>query len=143
MIARDQAAAGVASALRPEPVLGAATVHEAFEARARAVPAAPAVLMADREVSYAELNAMANRLAHRLRDMDVGPERFVAVCAQRSVETLAAILSVPKAGGAVLPLDPADPQERLEALIEDARPHVVLADARNRGRFRTRNTLWL
>jgi len=121
---REQAAPVAVSTLRPEPALGAApaTVHEAFEARARAAPAAPAVLLT-------------NRLAHRLRDMGVGAEQFVAVCGHRSVETLAAILSVLKAGAALLPLDPADPQERLEALIEDARPRMVLADPQNRARF--------
>ncbi len=141
MTGRVQAAPVAASALRPGAA--PATVHEAFEAHARAVPGAPAVLLSDREISYAELNALANRLAHRLRDLGVGPERFVGLCAHRSVETLAAILAVLKAGGALLPLDPADPQERLEGMIEDARPHIVLADPQNRARFGKEGTLWL
>ncbi len=122
-----QAAPVAASALRPEPLLASApaTVHEAFEAHARAVPAAPAVLLADREVSYAELNAMANRLAHRLRDMGVGPEQFVGVGVRRTVETLVAILSVLKAGAAFVPLDPTDPQGRLESMIEDAEARIA------------------
>ena len=119
------------------------TLPQAFEAHARATPAAAAVLAGDREVSYGEMNGMANRLAHRLAEVGVGPEQFVAVCARRSVDTLVAILAVLKAGGAFVPVDPADPQERLAAVIQDARPRAVLAGPQDQARFGGTETLWL
>ena len=144
-VTREQPGPVAGAAPRPEPRPGTvpATLCVPFEAHTRADPDAPAVLLADRQVSYAELNAMANRLANRLLEAGVGPERVVAVCAERSLETLAAILCVLKAGGTLLPLDPRDPQERLQALIADARPRVVLADPQNRARFATEETLWV
>jgi amino acid adenylation domain-containing protein len=89
----------------------------------------------ERRVSHAELNAISNRLAHRLRDAGVEEEGVVAIGVRRSLETVAAILSVLKAGGAFLPLDPDDPPERLRAVIEDARPRAVVAAAGDRARF--------
>ena len=86
---------------------------------------------------------MANRVARRLQDMGVGEEQFVAVCVRRSVETLAAILSVLKAGAAFVPLDPADPQERIQAVIDDVQARVVLADRQDRPRFQGTDTLWV
>ncbi len=136
---------GADPSLRPPPGLNRrpATLHEAFEAHAKATPAAPAVLFGDREVSYAELDGMANRLARRLREMGEGEDRFVAVCVRRSVETLAAMLSVLKAGAAFVPLDPADPPQRIQAVIDDAQSRVVLAAHQDRHRFGGTETLWL
>jgi amino acid adenylation domain-containing protein len=121
----------------------AAGVHKLFEAHARTAPEAPAVLLDDREVSYGELNSMANRLAHRLRAMGVGEEVFVGICARRTVETLAAILSVLKAGGAFVPLDPNDPPRRLRTVLDDVGPRVVLAAPGDQVRFPGQPTLWV
>ncbi|MFF7638568.1 non-ribosomal peptide synthase/polyketide synthase, partial [Kitasatospora sp. NPDC008050] len=97
-----------------------------FEAQVRRAPRATAVLFAGRPVSYAELNARANRLAHWLIAQGVGPERLVAVELPRSVELVVSVLAVLKAGGAYLPLDPEYPADRREFMLRDARPVLVL-----------------
>ncbi|GFJ82573.1 non-ribosomal peptide synthetase [Phytohabitans houttuyneae] len=100
--------------------------HDAFEARAAARPSATAVTREGAHVSYGELNARANRLAHHLRDLGVGPEVLVGVCAERSVEQVAAMLAVHKAGGVYLPLDPGYPADRLAFMLADAGAPVLL-----------------
>jgi amino acid adenylation domain-containing protein len=77
-------------------------------------------------VSYAELNARANRLAHHLRSLGVGPDARVAVCVERSAEMVVALLGVMKAGGAYVPLDPPYPAERLRYVLQDSAPAAVL-----------------
>ncbi|HEX6373716.1 MAG TPA: amino acid adenylation domain-containing protein [Longimicrobium sp.] len=104
----------------------AACVHELFAARAARTPDAAALRMGDRPVTYAELDARAERLADRLRRRGVGPEVRVALCLQPGVEMVAAVLGVWKAGGAYVPLDPATPRERLEWLLRDCAPSVVV-----------------
>jgi amino acid adenylation domain-containing protein len=84
------------------------------------------VVYEDEQVSYAELNARANRLAHHLRGLGVGPDVRVAICLERSLEMVAALLAVLKAGGAYVPLDPAYPAERLAYMLEDSAPAVLL-----------------
>ncbi len=98
--------------------------HELFEARALQRPNAPAVLFEDQQLSYAELNARANQLAHFLLKQGVGPEVLVGILMDRSPEMVVAILGTLKAGGAYLPLDPRYPQERLAFMMEDA--HIPL-----------------
>src|SRR6185295_16447837 len=75
------------------------------------------------------LNARANRLARRLRDVGVGPEERVALWAERSVELVVGLLAVLKAGGAYVPLDPGFPAERVESMLSDAGARVVLAQS--------------
>ncbi|MGW1062488.1 amino acid adenylation domain-containing protein [Micromonospora rubida] len=104
----------------------AQTLHGPFEQRAAATPDAVALTFEDRSVTYAELNAAANRVAHRLRAAGVGPEALVGVCAERSVELVAGLLGVLKAGGAYLPLDPEYPADRLSFMVTDAAAGVVL-----------------
>ncbi|MGA4844088.1 amino acid adenylation domain-containing protein [Streptomyces sp. G45] len=105
-----------------------APVHRAFEARAAAHPHAVAATDGHTQVTYRDLNAMANRVAHRLRSAGVGPDARVALCARRGVRLLAALLGVLKAGAAYVPLDPSYPAERLAFTLADARPAVVLVD---------------
>jgi amino acid adenylation domain-containing protein len=93
-------------------------------------PEAPALIFEARRFSYREVNARANQLAHYLRQVGVGPDVLVGVCAERSVEMVVALLGVMKAGGAYLPIDPAYPKERLRAMLEDADPPVLLTQER-------------
>ena len=99
---------------------------ELFEAQAGSSPDATAVVFEDTSLSYAELNARANQLAHHLRALGVGPEVLVGLCVERSLEMLVGLLGILKAGGAYLPLDPAYPQQRLDFMLQDARPKVLL-----------------
>jgi amino acid adenylation domain-containing protein len=101
-------------------------LHERVEAQAERRPAAPAVVFDGGELSYAELNRRANRLAHRLRRLGVGLEVPVGVCAERSPEMLVGLIAVLKAGGAYLPLDPTYPRERLAWLLADSGAPVLL-----------------
>jgi amino acid adenylation domain-containing protein len=107
----------------------AGLLHQGFEARADLAPLATAVVAGDRRLSYAELEARANRLARHLRSLGVGPEVRVGLCLERSEQLLVGILGVLKAGGAYVPLDPAYPAERLAFLLEDSRAPVVLTRA--------------
>ncbi|MCP4210460.1 MAG: AMP-binding protein, partial [Halieaceae bacterium] len=107
-------------------------IHELFEAQVTKTPEATALECGSQVISYAELNARANQLAHYLRDRDVGPEILVGVCLERSIEMVVAVLGVLKAGGAYVPLDPGYPKARLTYMIEDAALKLVIADASNR-----------
>jgi len=105
-------------------------LHELFAARAAARPGAIAATCGEESVTYRELDARANRLAHRLRSLGVGPEVLVGLCIERSLDMVVAILGVLKAGGAYLPLDPAYPKERLAFVLADARPPVLVTQER-------------
>src|SRR6185295_3699922 len=103
-------------------------MHVLIAAQAARSPAAPAVLFEGETLSYGELDARANRLAHRLRALGVGPEVPVGIYLDRSLAMPAALLAVWKAGGAYLPLDPAYPRERLSYMLEDSGAPVVLTE---------------
>ncbi|MFC5286508.1 amino acid adenylation domain-containing protein [Actinokineospora guangxiensis] len=103
-------------------------LHEKFEAQVAATPDGIAVVLQDEAVTYAELDARANRVARRLRELGIGPERLVGVCMRRSVDRMAAILGVLKAGGGYVPLDPEYPAARLAFMVEDAHMEVVVTD---------------
>ncbi|HTG34807.1 MAG TPA: amino acid adenylation domain-containing protein, partial [Thermoanaerobaculia bacterium] len=111
---------------RRSDIPGERCVHELFEREAERRADRVAVTSGDVALSYGELNAMANRLAHRLRRLGVGPEVPVALCAERSAELIIGLLAVLKAGGYFVPLDPRAPAERLALLLEDIGAPVVL-----------------
>ncbi|CAM3627150.1 non-ribosomal peptide synthase/polyketide synthase [Kibdelosporangium persicum] len=106
--------------------LPVATLPELFEAQVARTPDATAVTRAGTEITYAELNTRANRLAHKLIEQGAGPEKLVALVLPRSVDMVVAILAVLKAGAGYLPIDPAYPQARITGMIDDAEPAVVL-----------------
>ncbi|HEX2077404.1 MAG TPA: amino acid adenylation domain-containing protein, partial [Longimicrobium sp.] len=103
-----------------------ACVHELFEAQAARTPGAVAVVSEAERVTYAELNARANRLAHHLRDLGVAPDVRVGICVERSVEMVVGLLAILKAGGAYVPLDSSYPVDRLRCMLEDSAPAVLL-----------------
>ncbi|TRX72851.1 non-ribosomal peptide synthetase [Pseudomonas mangiferae] len=107
----------------------ATCVHRLFEARAAERPEALALSLGERHLSYSELNAWANRLAHLLRERGVGPDTVVGIAVERSLEMVVGLLAVLKAGGAYVPLDPAYPSERLGWMIEDSGMALVLTQA--------------
>jgi non-ribosomal peptide synthetase-like protein len=107
-------------------------LHTVFEATAGAYPARPAVDCAEAGVlTYAQLDALANRIAHRLAALSIGPGDVVGLCLPRSAMAYAAILGVLKAGAAYVPLDPGHPGERMHFILEDSRARllVVASDA--------------
>ncbi|HWC11103.1 MAG TPA: amino acid adenylation domain-containing protein, partial [Acidimicrobiales bacterium] len=101
-------------------------VPDLFEASAGDRPGAVAVVAPAGTLTYAELDGRANRLAHHLQELGVGPEVLVGVCLERSLELVVALLGVLKAGGACLPLDPSYPAERLALMVADSGTPVVL-----------------
>lgn len=101
-------------------------VHQLFEDEAARTPDAVAVEFEGTRLTYRELNERANRLAHYLQKLGVGPEAVVAVCLERSLEMIVALLGILKAGGAYLPLDPRHPRERLALMLADAQAPMVL-----------------
>ncbi|MEU3522502.1 non-ribosomal peptide synthase/polyketide synthase [Streptomyces sp. NPDC038707] len=104
------------------------TLPALFERQAARTPDAVALIDGDRELTYAEADRAANRLAHRLLRDGVGPERVVALALPRSASVVVAQLAVAKAGGAFLPVDPDYPAPRREFMIRDAGAHLVLGD---------------
>ncbi|HEX7313562.1 MAG TPA: amino acid adenylation domain-containing protein, partial [Pyrinomonadaceae bacterium] len=105
-------------------------LHHLFERQAARAPEAVALVCEGERVSYAGLNRRANRLAHHLRALGVGPDVLVGVLMERSVEMVVALLGILKAGGAYVPLDPEYPAGRLSFMIEDAAAPVLLTQRR-------------
>jgi amino acid adenylation domain-containing protein len=112
-----------------------ACAHELFEAQVERTPGAVAVSLEGARLTYAELNARANRLAHHVRALGVGPEVRVAVCVKRGLETVVAMLAVLKTGGAYVPLDPGNPEDRLRYALADSAPAALLTGGPLAARF--------
>ncbi len=111
------------------------TLAALFEEHVAITPNAVAVEYEGQELKYGDLNRQANRLAHYLRALGVKPDTLVAVCVDRSLEMIVGLLAVMKAGGAYVPLDPAYPQDRLQFMLEDSKPAVLLTQSHLRGLF--------
>ena len=105
-------------------------IHQLFEAQAERTPEAVAVVFEDQQLTYRELNAQANQLAHYLRKRGVEPEVLVGICVERSLEMVVGLLGILKAGGSYVPLDPDYPKERLAFMLEDADVPVILTQQR-------------
>ncbi len=106
------------------------TLHGLFDAQARERPDAEALAWGDERLTYAELDARANQLAHHLRRRGVGPEVRVGLMLERAPEMVVAVLAVLKSGGAYVPLDPGYPRERLAYMLADSRVPVLLTQDR-------------
>ena len=101
-------------------------LHELIEAQAERTPDAVAVVFEDKELTYRELNARANQLAHYLKSVGVVPDMLIGVYLERSIEMVVALLGILKAGGAYVPLDPTYPIERLSVMVEDAQLSIIV-----------------
>lgn len=102
-------------------------LHKLIEEQALRTPRALAVTLGEHSLTYEELNACAGRLADRLRSHGAGPDRLVGLCVERSLEMMVALLAILKAGAAYLPLDPDYPADRLQFMLEDSEPMLVVA----------------
>ncbi len=102
-------------------------VHQLFEQQAARTPHELAVTCEGQSLTYAELNARANQLARYLRARGVDADQLVGLCVKRSLELFVGVLGILKAGGAYVPLDPSYPAERLEYMVTDSSPRLVLA----------------
>jgi amino acid adenylation domain-containing protein len=105
-------------------------VHELFEEQVARTPGQTAVVYEGQSLSYEQLNARANQLAHGLRERGVGPDQRVGICMERSLEMVVGLLGILKAGAAYVPMDPAYPPERLAYMLADAAPAVLLTQGR-------------
>ncbi|GGH70057.1 hypothetical protein GCM10008014_54100 [Paenibacillus silvae] len=114
-----------------------AAFHRLFEKQAERTPEAEAVVYENDRLTYAELNARANRLAATLRTSGIGRESIVGILAERSVDLLIAVLAVWKAGGAYVPLDPDYPADRVRFMLEDSGAKVLLTQTPLRERAET------
>ncbi|MBZ5596322.1 MAG: amino acid adenylation domain-containing protein [Acidobacteriia bacterium] len=112
-------------------------IHEQFDRQVTRTPDATAVTFRDCSMSYRELDERANQLARYLVRLGVGPDTLVGICMERSLELMVGLLAILKAGGAYVPLDPAYPARRMEMVLEDAQPPVVLTQERLAGRIST------
>ncbi|NJL23448.1 MAG: AMP-binding protein, partial [Leptolyngbyaceae cyanobacterium SM1_3_5] len=102
------------------------TIHQLFEAQVDRTPDAIAVIFADQQITYRELNARANQLAHDLRSRHIQPEDRVGICVERSIELAIGLLGILKAGAAYVPIDPSYPRERSDFMAQDAGVKVLL-----------------
>ncbi len=113
-----------------------ACIHHLFAAQAARTPTAVAIIHGNERIAYETLNEGANKLAHYLQRLGVGPEMLVGLYMEHSPEAIVTLLAILKAGGSYVPLDPAYPAERIVYMIEDAAPVVLVAQERLLARLR-------
>src|SRR5205807_7919418 len=116
------------------------TVPALIEAQVARTPDATAVVGVDAALSYAELDSRANRLSRLLADRGVGPETLVAVLLEPSAEQVVALLAVLKAGGAYVPIEPSYPGQRVELVLRDAGPALVMTRSTSEARVSATTT---
>jgi amino acid adenylation domain-containing protein/non-ribosomal peptide synthase protein (TIGR01720 family) len=126
----------------PDSACSTATLGALFEMQVAKTPEATALVCEGSRLSYAALDARANRLAWLLIEQKVGPEDFVVLCLERSLDMVCAIIAVLKAGAAYVPLDPAMPPERVDFILADVTPKAILT-TRSLGRRLPDNALCL
>jgi amino acid adenylation domain-containing protein len=104
-------------------------IHQLFEDQIQRTPNALALVSEDSQLTYQELDQRANQLAHYLQGQGVGPDVLVGICMERSPDMIVALMATLKAGGAYLPLDPRYPRERLDMILQDSHPAVLLTQS--------------
>ncbi|WP_404481568.1 MupA/Atu3671 family FMN-dependent luciferase-like monooxygenase [Novosphingobium sp. BL-52-GroH] len=104
-------------------------IHDLFAEQVARTPESLAVTCRGKALTYAELDARSNQLAHQLRALGVGPDVLVGLHAGRSVDLLVALIAIHKAGGAYVPLDPTYPHDRIAYMIEDSRAAIIITDS--------------
>ncbi|HEV7395286.1 MAG TPA: amino acid adenylation domain-containing protein, partial [Pyrinomonadaceae bacterium] len=104
-------------------------LHHFFEAQVERTPEAVAIELGSDRLTYRQLNQRANQLAHYLQSLNVGPEKLVGLCMERSLDVILGLLATLKAGGVYVPLDPQNPEERLAFMMQDARAPVLLTQS--------------
>jgi non-ribosomal peptide synthetase component F len=102
------------------------TVVQLFEEQVERTPEHIAVVYEEEQLTYQELNAKANALAHQLRELGVRPDDYVAIMTERSLEMIIGIYGIIKSGGAYVPIDPTYPEDRIQYVLEDCQPKAVL-----------------
>ena len=110
-------------------------IHQLFESQVERTPDSVAVVFEDQQITYLELNARANQLAHYLQEKGLRAEVLVGICVERSIEMIVGLLGVLKAGGAYVPLDPAYPFERLSFMLEDSSLPLLLTQSKLVGKL--------
>ena len=118
----------------PEPLPQRESIKELFEEQVLRTPSAPAISFDGEQLSFDELNRRANRIAWLLREQGVGPGTFVGILMEKSLDLVPAVLGVVKAGGAYIPLDPLYPADRIEFMVADAQPKLLLTQVKQLGR---------
>jgi len=108
-------------------------IHALVEAQAEQRPNAVAVVCESERITYADLNARANQIAHRLRAQGVGPEVMAGLYMERSIRTIVAIVGILKAGGCYVPIDLSYPQDRVAYILENSGAKVMITDAERVG----------
>ncbi|WP_420574203.1 amino acid adenylation domain-containing protein [Kordia sp.] len=116
------------------------TIHELFEAQVLQTPEKIAIVFEDKELTYAELNAKANQLARYIQSQtNVTPDTLIALCLDRSLETMIGILGILKSGAAYVPIDPEYPTERINYILEDTKTDLMLTQSHLADRFTANN----
>ncbi len=110
-------------------------IYQLFASCVQEHPNENAVIFWDRRMTYGELERDANRAAHYLEKMGIGPETMVGICMDNSLELITGIMGILKAGGAYIPMDPAYPNQRLTVILEDAQPPVLITQESYLNRF--------
>ncbi len=116
-----------------EPLPERQTIKELFEEQAARTPEATAVVFGEQRLTFDELNRRANKIAWLLRDRDVGPSALVGILMEKSIDLLPTVLGVVKSGAAYIPLDPMYPADRIDFMVSDAQPSLLLTQERHLG----------
>jgi amino acid adenylation domain-containing protein len=126
-----------------EPLPRGESIKELFEDQVARTPSAPAVSFEGEELSFDQLNRRANRIAWLLRERGVGPGALVGILMEKSLDLVPAVLGVVKAGGAYIPLDPLYPVDRIQFMVDDARPRLVLTQLAHLGMASNESEGWI